>query len=71
MTTAIKTTAIKTTATKSTATKPERGAAAVAERVAPATGVQTAKVSADEAGMRVDRFLRRVSPGCRSPISNA
>jgi 23S rRNA pseudouridine955/2504/2580 synthase len=57
------TTAIKSTATKSTATKPGRGDAAVAERVAPSTGVQTAKVSADEAGMRVDRFLEARFPG--------
>ena len=46
-----------TTAIKSTATKPGRGDVAVAERAPPSTGVQTAKVSADEAGMRVDRFL--------------
>src|SRR4051794_41767793 len=52
-----------TTAIKSTATKPGRGAAAVAEHVAPSTGVQTAKVSADEAGMRVDRFLEARFPG--------
>jgi len=52
-----------TTAIKSTATKPGRGDAAVAERVAPSTGVQTAKVSADEAGMRVDRFLEARFPG--------
>ncbi|MET0925347.1 MAG: RluA family pseudouridine synthase, partial [Xanthobacteraceae bacterium] len=57
------TTAIKSTATKSTATKPGRGDAAVAERVTPSTGVQTAKVSADEAGMRVDRFLEARFPG--------
>ena len=57
------TTAIKSTATKSPATKPGRGDAAVAERVAPSTGVQTAKVSADEAGMRVDRFLEARFPG--------
>ena len=57
------TTAIKSTATKSTATKPGDGDAAVAERVAPSTGVQTAKVSADEAGMRVDRFLEARFPG--------
>ena len=52
-----------TTAIKSTATKPGRGDAAVAERVTPSTGVQTAKVSADEAGMRVDRFLEARFPG--------
>ena len=47
----------------STATKPARGDATVAERVPPSTGVQTAKVSADEAGMRVDRFLEARFPG--------
>ena len=47
----------------STATKPGRGDATVAERVPPSTGVQTAKVSADEAGMRVDRFLEARFPG--------
>ncbi|HZD61789.1 MAG TPA: S4 domain-containing protein, partial [Xanthobacteraceae bacterium] len=51
-----------TTATKGTATKPGRGAA-VAERVAPSTGVQSTTVSADEAGMRVDRFLEARFPG--------
>ncbi|HEX7204054.1 MAG TPA: RluA family pseudouridine synthase, partial [Xanthobacteraceae bacterium] len=47
----------------STATKPGRGDVAVAERAPPSTGVQTAKVSADEAGMRVDRFLEARFPG--------
>src|SRR5262245_28203877 len=41
-----------------------RGAqAAVAGRAPPSTGVQTAQVTADEAGMRVDRFLEARFPG--------
>src|SRR5947209_17489607 len=40
-----------------------RGRPAVAEPVASSTGVQTAKVTADEAGMRVDRFLEARFPG--------
>jgi 23S rRNA pseudouridine955/2504/2580 synthase len=45
----------------STAAKPGRGPTAVA--VLPSSGVQTAKVSPDEAGMRVDRFLEARFPG--------
>ena len=41
----------------------QRGAqAAVAGRAPPSTGVQTAQVTADEAGMRVDRFLEARFP---------
>src|SRR2546430_13994548 len=40
-----------------------RGRPAVAAPVAFSTGVQTAKVSADEAGMRVDRFVEARFPG--------
>src|SRR6201981_2963056 len=40
-----------------------RGRPAVTEPVASSTGVQTAKVTADEAGMRVDRFLEARFPG--------
>jgi 23S rRNA pseudouridine955/2504/2580 synthase len=36
---------------------------AVTERPASSTGVQTSKVTADEAGMRVDRFLEARFPG--------
>ena len=36
---------------------------AVAERPASSTGVQTSKVTADEAGIRVDRFLEARFPG--------
>jgi 23S rRNA pseudouridine955/2504/2580 synthase len=46
------------------ATTKQRGARApAAGEVPPSTGVQTAKVSADEAGMRVDRFLEARFPG--------
>ena len=42
----------------------QRGAqAADAGRAPPSTGVQTAQVTADEAGMRVDRFLEARFPG--------
>ena len=48
----------------STAAKQGRGqGSAVAERPASSTGVQTSKVTADEAGMRVDRFLEARFPG--------
>src|SRR6266446_10343663 len=40
-----------------------RGRPAIAERAPPSTGVQTAKVTADEAGMRVDRFVEARFPG--------
>src|SRR5467141_896389 len=40
-----------------------RGRPAAAEPVASSTGVQTTKVSADEAGMRVDRFIEARFPG--------
>src|SRR5438034_8242225 len=40
-----------------------RGRPAVAAPVASSTGVQTAKVTADEAGMRVDRFVEARFPG--------
>jgi 23S rRNA pseudouridine955/2504/2580 synthase len=43
--------------------KPRRGQAAGAAGAALSTGVQTAQVSADEAGMRVDRFLEARFPG--------
>jgi 23S rRNA pseudouridine955/2504/2580 synthase len=43
--------------------KPRRGQAAGAAEAALSTGVQTAQVSADEAGMRVDRFLEARFPG--------
>src|SRR5256886_16612106 len=39
------------------------GRPAVTEPVASSTGVQTAKVTADEAGMRVDRFVEARFPG--------
>jgi 23S rRNA pseudouridine955/2504/2580 synthase len=45
----------------STAAKPGHGGVEVA--ATPGSGVQTAKVSADEAGMRVDRFLEARFPG--------
>src|SRR5215510_5534646 len=41
----------------STVAKQERGRPAVTERAPPSTGVQTTKVTPDEAGMRVDRFV--------------
>src|SRR6266487_856887 len=40
-----------------------RGRAVVGERAPPSSGVQTAKVTADEAGMRVDRFVEARFPG--------
>src|SRR5215510_6824881 len=42
---------------------PRRGRPVVAERAPPSTGVQTTKVTADEAGMRVDRFVEARFPG--------
>jgi 23S rRNA pseudouridine955/2504/2580 synthase len=47
----------------STATKPHRAATHRAEKVQSTAGVQTVAVSADEAGMRVDRFLEARFPG--------
>src|SRR5215831_4327834 len=47
----------------STVAKQERGRPAVAERAPPSTGVQTTKVTPDEAGMRVDRFVEARFPG--------
>src|SRR5215813_4448532 len=47
----------------STVAKQERGRPAVTERAPPSTGVQTTKVTADEAGMRVDRFVEARFPG--------
>src|SRR5499433_1392048 len=47
----------------STAATPRRGRPVVAERAPPSTGVQTAKVMSDEAGMRVDRFVEARFPG--------
>jgi 23S rRNA pseudouridine955/2504/2580 synthase len=47
----------------STVATPRRGRPLVAERVPPSTGVQTTKVTADEAGMRVDRFVEARFPG--------
>src|SRR5262249_13637851 len=47
----------------STVAKQERGRAAVGEGAPPSSGVQTAKVTADEAGMRVDRFVEARFPG--------
>src|SRR5262252_5450914 len=47
----------------STATKPHRGPSHSAEKIQPTAGVQTVAVSADEAGMRVDRFLEARFPG--------
>src|SRR5262249_4257220 len=40
-----------------------RGRPAAAERAPPSSGVQTTKVTADEAGMRVDRFVEARFPG--------
>src|SRR6266699_3082042 len=40
-----------------------RGRAVVGERAPPSSGVQTAKVTPDEAGMRVDRFVEARFPG--------
>src|SRR5262249_37367017 len=51
----------------STVAKQERGRAVVAERAPPSTGAQTAKVTADEAGMRVERLAGARFPGRASP----
>jgi 23S rRNA pseudouridine955/2504/2580 synthase len=47
----------------STLAAQRRGRPTGAEPVASSTGVQTAKVTADEAGMRVDRFVEARFPG--------
>jgi len=47
----------------STATKPHRTPSQPAEKPQSTAGVQTVAVSADEAGMRVDRFLEARFPG--------
>jgi 23S rRNA pseudouridine955/2504/2580 synthase len=47
----------------STLAAQRRGRPTAAEPVASSTGVQTAKVTADEAGMRVDRFVEARFPG--------
>jgi 23S rRNA pseudouridine955/2504/2580 synthase len=47
----------------STVASQRRGRAVVGERAPPSSGVQTAKVTADEAGMRVDRFVEARFPG--------
>ena len=47
----------------STVATQRRGRAAVGERAPPSTGVQTTKVTPDEAGMRVDRFVEARFPG--------
>jgi 23S rRNA pseudouridine955/2504/2580 synthase len=47
----------------STLATQRRARPAVAEPVASSTGVQIAKVTADEAGMRVDRFVEARFPG--------
>jgi 23S rRNA pseudouridine955/2504/2580 synthase len=47
----------------STATKPHRGPSHSAEKIQSSAGVQTVAVSADESGMRVDRFLEARFPG--------
>ena len=47
----------------STATKPRREPAHSGGKAHPSTSVQTVPVSADEAGMRVDRFLEARFPG--------
>src|SRR5947207_6121589 len=47
----------------SATTKQRVAQTTVAGGTPPSTGVQTAKVSADEAGMRVDRFLEARFPG--------
>jgi 23S rRNA pseudouridine955/2504/2580 synthase len=47
----------------SPAGKQRRAPAAVAGRALPSTGVQNVAVTADEAGMRVDRFLEARFPG--------
>jgi 23S rRNA pseudouridine955/2504/2580 synthase len=47
----------------STVATPRRGGPVGAERAPPSTSVQTTKVTADEAGMRVDRFVEARFPG--------
>src|SRR6266478_6066093 len=47
----------------STVATQRRGRAVIGEQAPPSTGVQTAKVTADEAGMRVDRFVEARFPG--------
>jgi 23S rRNA pseudouridine955/2504/2580 synthase len=47
----------------SPAGKQRRAPAAVAGRAPPSTGVQNVAVTADEAGMRIDRFLEARFPG--------
>src|SRR5262249_46037431 len=47
----------------STVATPRRGRPLVAERAPPSSGVQTTKVTADEAGRRVDRFVEARFPG--------
>src|SRR5262249_32023995 len=47
----------------STVAKQERGRPLVAERAPPSTGVQTTKLTADEAGMRGARFAEARFPG--------
>jgi 23S rRNA pseudouridine955/2504/2580 synthase len=47
----------------STVATPRRGRPVGAERAPPSTSVQTTKVTADEAGMRVDRFVEARFPG--------
>jgi 23S rRNA pseudouridine955/2504/2580 synthase len=47
----------------STVATPRRGRPVVGERAPPSTGVQTTKVTVDEAGMRVDRFVEARFPG--------
>ena len=47
----------------STLAAQRRGRPTAAEPVGSSTGVQTAKVTADEAGMRVDRFVEARFPG--------
>src|SRR5262249_3367887 len=51
----------------STVAKQERGRPAVAERAPPSTGVQTTKVTADEAGLRGDRSGEARFPGLPFP----
>src|SRR6266536_1377868 len=47
----------------STVATQRRGRAVVGARAPPSSGVQTAKVTPDEAGMRVDRFVEARFPG--------
>src|SRR4029450_4521063 len=47
----------------STVATPRRGRPVVAEPAPPSTGGQTTKVTADGAGMRVDRFVEARFPG--------